>query len=81
MLLGGVNIQDGAFYGCSNLGGNLILPNSLTSIGDFAFNDSDPEKMTAYDKYMYDNYYSVGTADDPYAGRKLNKKVKLLKKK
>ncbi|MDD3479054.1 MAG: leucine-rich repeat protein [Paludibacteraceae bacterium] len=37
MLLGGVNIQDGAFYGCSNLGGNLILPNSLTSIGDFAF--------------------------------------------
>ena len=49
------------------------------SIGDFAFNDSDPEKMTAYDKYMYDNYYSVGTADDPYAGRKLNKKVKLIK--
>jgi hypothetical protein len=22
------------------------------SIGDFAFNDSDPEKMTAYDKYV-----------------------------
>jgi hypothetical protein len=38
------------------------------------FNDADPEKMTAYDKYMYDNYYSIGTADDPYAGRKLNKK-------
>ena len=49
------------------------------SIADFAFNDSDPEKMTAYDKYMYDNYYSVGTADDQYAGRKLNKKVKLIK--
>jgi gliding motility-associated lipoprotein GldK len=49
------------------------------SIGDFAFNDSDPEKMTAYDKYMYDNYYSIGTDDDPYAGRKLNKKVKLIK--
>jgi hypothetical protein len=32
---------------------------------DFAFNDSDPEKMTAYDKYMYDNYYSIGTDDDP----------------
>jgi hypothetical protein len=30
--------------------------------------------MTAYDKYMYDNYYSIGTADDPYAGRKLNRK-------
>jgi gliding motility-associated lipoprotein GldK len=49
------------------------------SVGDFAFNDSDPEKMTAYDKYMYDNYYSVGTGDDPYAGRKLNKKVKVIK--
>lgn len=49
------------------------------SIGDFAFNNADPEKMTAYDKYMYDNYYSIGTADDPYAGRKLNKKVKLIK--
>jgi gliding motility-associated lipoprotein GldK len=49
------------------------------SIGDFAFNDSDPEKMTAYDKYMYDNYYSIGTDDDPYAGRKLNHKVKLIK--
>jgi gliding motility-associated lipoprotein GldK len=49
------------------------------SIGDFAFNDADPAKMTAYDKYMYENYYSVGTADDAYAGRKLNKKVKLIK--
>ena len=49
------------------------------SIADYAFNDSEPEKMTAYDKYMYDNYYSVGTKDDPYAGRKLNKKVKLIK--
>ncbi len=48
------------------------------SIGDFAFNDADPEKMTAYDKYMYDNYYSIGTDDDPYAGRKLNKKIKLI---
>jgi hypothetical protein len=37
-------------------------------------------KMTAYDKYMYDNYYSIGTADDPYAGRKLNRKeVQLIK--
>jgi len=49
------------------------------SIGDFAFNDSDPEKMSAYDKYMYDNYYSIGTDDDPYAGRKLNRKIKLIK--
>jgi gliding motility-associated lipoprotein GldK len=52
---------------------------STGSIGDFAFNDADPAKMTAYDKYMYENYYSVGTDDDPYAGRKLNRKVKLIK--
>ena len=49
------------------------------SIGDFAFNDTDPAKMTPYDKYMYENYYSVGTDDDPYAGRRLNKKIKLIK--
>ena len=48
------------------------------SIGDFAFNDQDPAKMTPYDKYMYENYYSVGTPDDPYAGRRLNRKVKLI---
>ena len=52
---------------------------SSGSIGDFAFNDQNPDKMTAYDKYMYDNYYSVGTADDAFAGRKLNRKVKLIK--
>jgi gliding motility-associated lipoprotein GldK len=46
------------------------------SIADYAFNDTDPEKMTAYDKYMYDNYYSID--ENPYAGRKLNKKVKLI---
>ena len=49
------------------------------SIGDFAFNDTDPAKMTAYEKYMYDNYYSVGTGDNEYAGRKLNTKVKVIK--
>ena len=48
------------------------------SIGDFAFNDADEAKMSAYDKYMYENYYSIGTDDDPYAGRKLNRKVKLI---
>jgi gliding motility-associated lipoprotein GldK len=45
------------------------------SIGDFAFADQDPAKMTPYNKYMYENYYSVGTPDDSYAGRKLNRKV------
>lgn len=48
-------------------------------IGEFAFDDADPSTMSPYDKYMYENYYSIGTDDDPYAGRKLNKKVKLIK--
>lgn len=47
------------------------------SIQDYAFANADPEKMTPYDKYMYENYYSQGTDDDPYAGRRLNRKVKL----
>ena len=48
------------------------------SIGDYAFNNSDPEKMSAYDKYMYDNYYSIGTDKDPNAYKRLNRKVKLV---
>jgi gliding motility-associated lipoprotein GldK len=48
------------------------------SIGDYAFSDADPEKMTPYDKYMYENYYSIGTDDNPYEGRRLNRKVKLI---
>jgi gliding motility-associated lipoprotein GldK len=51
---------------------------NATSIGAYAFNDTDPTKMTPYDKYMYENYYSIGTDEDPYAGRKLNKKIKLI---
>ena len=51
---------------------------SKGSIGDFAFANSDPAKQSAYDKYMYENYYSNGTKDDPYAGRKLNRKTKLI---
>ena len=47
------------------------------SIADYAFVDADTTKMSVYDKYMYDNYYSVGTGDDPYVGRKINKKVPL----
>jgi len=47
-------------------------------IGEFAFDDTDPATMSPYDKYMYENYYSIGTDDDPYAGRKLNKKIKLI---
>ncbi|WP_310555026.1 gliding motility lipoprotein GldK [Flavobacterium sp.] len=47
------------------------------SIADYAFVDADTTNMSVYDKYMYDNYFSVGTGDDPNAGRKLNKKVAL----
>jgi gliding motility-associated lipoprotein GldK len=49
------------------------------SIADYSFKDSDPEKMTAYDKYMYDNYYSIGTDKDANAFKRLNKKAKLVK--
>jgi gliding motility-associated lipoprotein GldK len=49
------------------------------SIADYSFNDSDPEKMTAYDKYMYDNYYSIGTDKDANAFKRLNRKAKLVK--
>jgi gliding motility-associated lipoprotein GldK len=48
------------------------------SIGDYSFNNSDPEKMSAYDKYMYDNYYSIGTDKDPNAYKRLNRKAKLI---
>ena len=47
------------------------------SIADYAFVDADTTNMSVYDKYMYDNYFSVGSGDDPNAGRKLNKKVEL----
>ncbi len=47
-------------------------------IGDFAFADAEPENMSPYDKYMYENYYSLGTDDDPYYGRKINKDIKLI---
>jgi len=50
-------------------------------IGEFAFKDQEAaegEEQSAYDKYMYENYYSVGTDDDMYAGRKLNHEPKLF---
>ncbi len=47
-------------------------------IGEFAFVDEATEEKSPYDQYMYDNYYSVGTDDDMYAGRKLNHKVDLF---
>ncbi|MFL9839043.1 gliding motility lipoprotein GldK [Flavobacterium sp. ST-75] len=47
-------------------------------IGEYAFMDQTEEEKSPYDQYMYDNYYSIGTDDDPFAGRKLNHKVKLI---
>ncbi len=43
-------------------------------IGEFAFSDVDPDNMTPYDQYMFDNYYSLGDSE----GRKLNKDVDLI---
>ncbi len=45
-------------------------------IGEFAFNDADPENMTVYEQYMYDNYAGLGPTG--YEGRKLNKDVDLI---
>lgn len=48
-------------------------------LGEFAFLEAEEADMTPYQKYMYDNYYSIGTDDDMYAYKKLNHKVKLIK--
>ena len=45
-------------------------------IGEYAFKDADPENMTVYEKYMYDNYSGLGPTG--YEGRKLNKDVDLI---
>ncbi|WP_299227307.1 gliding motility lipoprotein GldK [uncultured Psychroserpens sp.] len=45
-------------------------------IGEFAFNDADPENMSVYEKYMYDNYSGLGPTG--YEGRKLNREVDLI---
>lgn len=47
-------------------------------IGSYAFLEADPAKLSAYKKYMYENYYSVGTSDDPYAARKLDRKKEVI---
>ena len=44
-------------------------------IGEFAFLDTDTENMSVYEKYMYDNYYSMS---DDYNGRKVNKDVDII---
>ena len=45
-------------------------------IGEYAFMDADTTKMSAYDKYMLDNYAGLG--DTGYEGRALNKDVDLI---
>jgi gliding motility-associated lipoprotein GldK len=49
-------------------------------IGEYAFKDqvTEGEEQSAYDKYMYENYWSLGDENDPYAGRKLNHEAKLF---
>jgi gliding motility-associated lipoprotein GldK len=44
-------------------------------IGDFAFKDADTTDMSAWDKYMLDNYYSMM---EGFEGRKLNRDVELF---
>lgn len=44
-------------------------------IGEFAFLDADPENMTVYEKYMYDNYTSFS---EDYQGRKLNNDIDII---
>jgi gliding motility-associated lipoprotein GldK len=45
-------------------------------IGEFAFKDADPETMSVYEKYMYDNYSGLGPTG--YEGRKLNHEADLI---
>jgi sulfatase modifying factor 1 len=45
-------------------------------IGEFAFKDADPENMSVYEKYMYDNYSGLGPTG--YEGRKLNHDADLI---
>nr|WP_297307697.1 gliding motility lipoprotein GldK [uncultured Flavobacterium sp.] len=55
---------------------------SAGGIGLFAFQEvEDPslnQNQSAYDRYMYDNYYSMAMDEDEYAGRRLNKRARLI---
>ena len=46
------------------------------TIGEFAFKNADTADMTAYEKYMHDNYFGLG--EDLYEGYKLNHDVDLI---
>ncbi|MDP5230875.1 MAG: SUMF1/EgtB/PvdO family nonheme iron enzyme, partial [Cellulophaga sp.] len=45
-------------------------------IGDYAFKDADTTKLSAYDKYMMDNYSGMG--ETGYEGRALNRDENLI---
>ncbi|EGV43542.1 gliding motility lipoprotein GldK [Bizionia argentinensis JUB59] len=45
------------------------------TIGDYAFLNADPENMSVYEKYMYDNYSGLGPTG--YEGKKLNNNIDL----
>ena len=45
-------------------------------IGEYAFKDADTTKLSAYDKYMLNNYSGMG--ETGYEGRALNRRVDLI---
>lgn len=49
-----------------------MTPDGNGGIGDYAFRDADSTGQSVYDKYMYDNYYSIS---DTYEDRMLNKDI------
>ncbi|MBY8962277.1 gliding motility lipoprotein GldK [Flavobacterium sp. D11R37] len=58
-----------------------MKPGGEGGIGEYAFLDqvAEGEEQSPYDKYMYENYYSIGMdPNDPYVGRKLNHDVDLI---
>jgi gliding motility-associated lipoprotein GldK len=52
-----------------------MSPDGEGGIGDYAFKDADTTDQSVYDKYMYDNYYSVA---DGYENRILNKDMDIM---
>lgn len=51
-----------------------MSPDGEGGIGDYAFRDADTTDQSVYDRYMYDNYYSVA---EGFEDRVLNKEIDL----
>lgn len=60
VITGGTKIGDGAFYNCAGLE-NIIIPDSVISIGNGAF-----EGCTSLKYSEYDNGYYYGYGDNPW---------------